>query len=154
MRIKYLNFTAICVFGSVLVSLHVLFLILGSYYHYKIWYADNLLHLSGGFLTGLFVLWYFFNHSNFITETEKEKIPIYIIIITVVSFTTTVGVFWEFYEFILDKITGYKSYSIIIMQANLADTMSDLLFDLTGAALSNILLKFRTHDVKYNKFKF
>lgn len=151
MKIKYLNFPSICVLGIIIVLLHILFLILGNYYYYKIWWADTLLHTSGGFLTGLFVLWYLFNYSAL--PFEKQKIPLYIIIIAVLSFTALIGVFWEFYEFILDKITGYKSYSAAVMQANLADTMSDLLFDLIGAAASNIFLKFKTYDVKYNKFK-
>jgi len=141
MKIKYLKFPYIFAAGFIIVLFHILFLILGNYYHYQIWQADTLLHLSGGFLIGLFVLWYLFNHSNFIAE--KEKLPLYIIIVAVISFTALIGVLWEFYEFILDKITGYKSYSVAVIKANLADTMSDLFFDLIGAAASNVFLKFR-----------
>lgn len=141
MKIKYLNFPLIYVLTTLLILLHIFFLILGNYYYYKIWWADIFLHISGGFLIGMFILWFLFNRVN--PFFLKEKIPFYLTILSVLGFAALLGVLWEFFEFILDKITGYKSYSAAVMQANLEDTLSDLFFDLFGAAASSALLFFK-----------
>lgn len=142
MRIKYLNAPLIFILGLLIIALHIFFLIIGNYY--KIWWADIVLHFSGGFLVGLFVIWFIFNYSNL--PIEKNRLPFYIVLISALSFAALIGVLWEFYEFILDKITGYKTHSIIVLQENLKDTMSDLMFDLLGAAASSVFLKFKKRN--------
>lgn len=139
--IKYLNGPFLFIFGAIILAFHMLFLMIGNFY--KIWWADIALHFSGGIFVGLFTIWFIFNKTNL--PIQKEKLPFYIVFILVISFTALIGVLWEFYEFILDQITGYKS-SIMVMQENLKDTMSDLLMDLLGAAASVIFLKFKKKD--------
>lgn len=136
---KYLNSYLLLIFLILIFSGHILILSVGGYY--TIWWADIVLHSSGGFWVGLFILWFFFNSGKF--PFEAAKLPLYILIISIVSFAAFIGVLWEFFEFILDWITDYKSYSSKIAQENLKDTMIDLFFDLSGALLSVVFLKFR-----------
>lgn len=139
--IKYLNGPFLFIFGAIILAFHAIFLMIGNFY--KIWWADIALHFSGGIFVGLLALWFIFNKANFLMK--KEKLPFYIVFISVISFTALIGVLWEFYEFILDQITGYKS-SVMVMQENLKDTMGDLFFDLLGASVSNVFLKFKKID--------
>ena len=139
MKIKYLNIYFLLIFIILIFSGHIASLAVGGFY--KIWWADSALHFLGGFWVGLFALWFLFNFAR--TPLNAELFPAYILILALLSFTALMGVFWEFFEFILDKITGYKSYSAIILQKNLEDTLSDLLFDLLGAFASGIFLKFK-----------
>lgn len=139
--IKYLNGPFLFIFGAIILAFHALFLMIGNFY--KIWWADIALHFSGGIFVGLFAIWFIFNKANL--PMQKEKLPFYIIFILVVSFAALIGVLWEFYEFTLDEITGYKS-SKIVMQENLKDTMGDLFFDLLGAVSSLVFLKFKKSD--------
>lgn len=139
MRIKYLSIPFLFILGAMLISSHIFFLTVGK--TYQIWWADIILHFSGGFFIGLVALWFLFNRLNL--PVQKEVLPYYIILISIISFTALIGVLWEFYEYIMDLITGYKSYSIVVMQENMKDTMSDLFLDLLGAAVSSIFLKFK-----------
>lgn len=139
MKIKYLSAPFLFIFGAILIFFHIFFLIAGR--TYQIWWADIVLHYSGGFLIGLLALWLLFNYLNL--PIQKEKLPYYFILILMVSFTALIGVLWEMYEYVMDLITGYKSYSIVVMQENMKDTMSDLLLDILGAASSSIFLKFK-----------
>lgn len=139
--IKYLNGPFLFIFGAIILAFHAIFLMIGNFY--KIWWADIALHFSGGIFVGLLALWFIFNKASL--PMQKEKLPFYIVFISVISFAALVGVLWEFYEFILDQITGYKS-STIVMQENLKDTMGDLFFDLLGASLSLVFLKFKKAD--------
>lgn len=136
--IKYLNGPFLFIFGAIILAFHALFLMIGNFY--KIWWADIALHFSGGILVGLFAIWFIFNKAGL--PIQKEKLPFYFVFISVISFAALIGVLWEFYEFILDEITGYKS-SKLVMQENLKDTMGDLFFDLLGASLSLVFLKFK-----------
>lgn len=137
MRLQYLNIGFLVIFTAALFSAHIAVLAVGDYY--KIWWADNVLHFSGGFLAGSFALWFIFNSGRFLLPTEK--LPTYIIVITVLGFAALIGTLWEFMEFIMDEIIGYKSYSPIVMMENFKDTISDLFFDLLGALTANIFLK-------------
>lgn len=139
MRLQYLNMGFFVIFTAALFSVHIAVLAVGDYY--KIWWADNALHFFGGFLVGSFALWFIFNSGRFLLPTKK--LPTYIIIIVVLGFAAFIGTLWEFMEFITDEITGYKSYSPIVMMDNFKDTISDLFFDLSGALAANIFLKFR-----------
>lgn len=139
MRIKYLSIPFLFILGLMLIFSHIFFLTAGK--TYEIWWIDMVLHFSGGFFIGLVALWLLFNYLNL--PIQKEALPYYIILVFIVSFTALIGVLWEFYEYIMDLITGYKSYSIVVMQENMKDTMSDLFLDLLGAAISSVFLKFK-----------
>ena len=139
MRIKYLNPYFLLIFIILIFGGHILSLAVGEYY--KIWWADIVLHFFGGFWLGLLALWFIFNSGKFPFPTEKA--PLYILILAVLSFAALIGVLWEFFEFILDEITGYKSYSAVVAIENFEDTIADLFFDIFGAFLSGVFLKFR-----------
>jgi len=148
MAVKYLNLRFLCFSGIAIMFAHFGFLATGTYANYKIWWADMVLHFGGGFLVGMFGLWFIFNSEQ--SKKYKfgaEKIPSVYIIILAVSFAALIGVLWEFYEFFMDKITGYKSYSIAVMQENIKDTMSDLFFDIFGSAAAGALF-FKTFKNK------
>lgn len=142
-KIRYLSLKPLVFFGVILLLLHSVILFLISSY-YKIWWADIALHASGGFLAGSFALWYIFNSNKSpISLAKSDLTSKVVLIIIVVSFAALVGVFWEIFEFMIDKITGYKSYSLKVAMQNYEDTVSDLFFDLLGALISSLFLKFR-----------
>ena len=140
MAIKYINISFLLILLILIFSGHIASLTVGEYY--KIWWADVVLHFSGGLWTGLFVLWFMFNSGR--APFEAKKLPLYILIIAILSFTALIGVFWEFFEFILDEITGYKSYSAKVALENFKDTIDDLFFDLLGALTNVVFLKRKT----------
>ncbi len=144
-KIRYLSLKPLIFFGVVLLFLHFIAIVLVSPY-YKIWWADIALHTSGGFLVGSFALWYIFNSNKSPISFSLAKPNLaskIVLIIIIVSFAALTGVFWEIFEFIIDKITGYKNYSLKVAMQNYEDTVSDLIFDLVGALLSGIFLKFK-----------
>lgn len=53
-------------------------------------------------------------------------------LLAIASFVALIGVFWEFYEYLLD-------YFLYIYQMQLSDTLSDLFFDLFGGILSGLV---------------
>ena len=44
------------------------------------------------------------------------------------------GVFWEFYELIVDRLITKNNYISLLQQGGLLDTLKDLLVDLFGGA--------------------
>ncbi|MBI2025150.1 MAG: hypothetical protein HYT03_03640 [Candidatus Harrisonbacteria bacterium] len=88
------------------------------------WY-DSALHFLGGVWASALFVW-FFNSKRIGNQTRP------VLIIFAISFTALIGVIWEFAEF-----TFLNRWMAAIFQTNetgggLADTLTDLLFDLLG----------------------
>ncbi len=93
----------------------------------KFWWVDMLLHFLGGVMAA----------SIFFILAES-KFPLIELpggfwagILATVSFVALIGVFWEFYEYLLD-------YFLYVHQMTLSDTLSDLVFDLLGGILAGM----------------
>jgi uncharacterized membrane protein YagU involved in acid resistance len=92
----------------------------------KFWWVDMLLHFLGGVMVA----------SIFFILAEKKfpliELPVGYLagVLAVVSFVVLIGVFWEFYEYLLD-------YFLYVHQMELPDTLSDLFFDFLGGTLAS-----------------
>lgn len=94
----------------------------------KFWWVDMLLHFLGGVMVA----------SIFFILAE-EKFPLIELpggywagVLAAASFVVLIGVFWEFYEYLLD-------YFLYVRQMELPDTLSDLFFDLLGGTLASVV---------------
>lgn len=94
---------------------------------------DALLHFLGGMFIGLVGLYWLRAHLG--TDVEVRKT--YIVVVGILGFAALVGVSWEFYEFLADRF--FSSVQGFLNQPNLADTMSDLFFDILGSAAALLL---------------
>ena len=101
------------------------------------WYADRLelfdefiwmspvFHLSGGFLVAYFVLVLYKTFRDKRATIEPKTL----LFIFIIATTTLIGVFWEFYEYLIDHFltTDY--------QTTIEDTLLDLFMDIAGSIL-------------------
>ncbi len=105
------------------ISRHALFLVIfvlglnmlamKFYWYYSIWHFDMLMHFLGGFFIGL-MAFYLFVSRNFSVSLAK-----------ILFFVFLVGAGWEIFEILVNVfITGHLF--------NLADSVSDIFFDLAG----------------------
>lgn len=95
---------------------------------------DNVAHFFGGFS----IAWMFTIIVHALREQPHllwgraiipSPTPTWLTDFTVWGTVALVGIAWEFFEFSMDVIYGFH------MQPSLADTMGDLLFDLSGGLL-------------------
>ena len=100
---------------------------------YIFWF-DVIAHLVGGALVGFVALQLYFlrNYSDRVHNSA------FFIIIFPLLVAASLGVFWEFFEFIVDSASLSFGLSKV-HQATVADTLSDLLFDIIGGIASGIL---------------
>ena len=123
---------------TAIISLFFIILILhlwasfNSAYFY-VWWLDLILHALGGFWLAL-VAMFFFSKSE---KTFSEASP-YFIFILVLGLVSLGGVFWEFFEYIFDMLFARRGFGRLI-QLGVSDTMSDLLFDLVGGVLAQLI---------------
>lgn len=89
----------------------------------RIWWWDDLLHISSGVVLGLagFVILYALYYQG------KLQASAGFIAFLIVAFAVTLGVVWEIFEFLADLWFGAS------MQPSLNDTMLDLIVDMAGA---------------------
>ncbi len=97
-------------------------------YYLRFWWWDLVLHAASGFLLGIlgFLLVYVLNEKE---DIELEMKPAFVALFAFM-FSVGLGAVWEIYEFGMDVLFGSS------MQHGLADTMSDLIVDVVGAAAS------------------
>lgn len=93
--------------------------------------SDSVLHFVGGFATALTGLLLY----RIIRATHHAHIaPRILFAGSIIFFTLSVGVLWEWYEFLHDALFQ------TLMQPTLSDTMKDLLLDTLGAVLFCLML--------------
>ncbi|MCH7883074.1 hypothetical protein IIA95_01495 [Patescibacteria group bacterium] len=98
--------------------------------YYKIWWLDIALHFAGGFWIVAFVFWFLLYRAT------RLNVPSWMLLVSFVSFSVLIGVFWEFFEFSFDYFARF--YDVAPAQLGLSDTLSDLLFDFLGALIASI----------------
>ena len=91
-------------------------------------WLDSVLHFAGGFWVGLV---FFALVREYVPELEDGRHALLVLSVFLISGAALVGVFWEFFEFILDHTINFWNHAPLA-QASAADTMSDLFFDLVG----------------------
>lgn len=114
------------VFGVALVLANSLIIGFGNYNDPYLSWLDIPMHLAGG----AFAAWWAMLSIRQLADKEFGRLRSLILVLGIAAF---VGVGWEFFEWIGDH-TLVQWYALPIVQLTLADTMSDLLFDLLGGA--------------------
>lgn len=107
-------------------------------FYYRFWWWDILLHTVSGFVLGIigFMFVYMLNESY---DKDVKLSPFFIVLFSF-CFAVTVGVFWEFFEFSMDRILGTNMQKFRLPgEDGLMDTMSDLFVDSVGALIMSFL---------------
>jgi hypothetical protein len=86
------------------------------YWYSSIWYFDIVMHFLGGFWVGLFAL--------YMTRAEKISRPV---VLRVMISVIVIGVGWEIFELMVDKVISRNAFNIL-------DSTADLFFDSAGGA--------------------
>lgn len=90
------------------------------FWYSLIWYFDMIMHFLGGLWVGLFFIY---------VVSFKKSISYGInIFLNIIIATLIIGLLWELYEYYLNIVSGTDFI--------LADTISDLLFDLFGSIVA------------------
>src|SRR3990167_10395183 len=100
-------------------------------------WLDMPFHFLGGFLA--YVLWLVFWKRPEIAMTQRQKA--FFLFLASIGFVMFVGVFWEFFELVLDRFITHAG--LTYLSGVYEDTLSDLLFDFFGGSTAFLL---------YNKF--
>jgi len=95
-------------------------------------WIDNIMHFWGGAAAAMGMIWWTF-YSAKVSASTKNLPKLYITII-ILGFVALVGVFWEFYELIVDKFITKNNYISLFQQGSLLDTLKDIFADLLGGA--------------------
>jgi uncharacterized membrane protein YjdF len=115
---------------SVLVLVvHFIAIRFGLYYSYVNF--DSVMHFTGGLAMGMFGI----AIQNSVRSSGSR--PFWFNALFVLGFALTIGVFWEFYEYLMDHFV-YTS-KIFLHQPSVRDTMGDLLADTIGAITSTLI---------------
>lgn len=114
----------------ILILIFILFILhifgMQDLYYSTIFY-DKILHLIGGLTAGLIGIEFF------------KKFKIQYTKVCIIFFVFTVGMLWEVFEFIWDRVL-VKNYNFPVMQLGLLDTLGDLLFDFLGCLFLLLLM--------------
>lgn len=89
------------------------------FWYWKFWWFDILMHLLGGFVIGLCVLW--------VIHKMTWRGSTLAMFVGVVTATLVIGIGWEVFEYIYG-IAGKDNYQV--------DTVTDLIMDAIGAVLA------------------
>ena len=109
----------------VIVIAHCLFFATDWYLtHYSL---DMAMHFAAGAWTAAFGAYFFFSFGRLRASYGVWEA------LALIGFVALVGVLWEFHEYVFDLFITDPAR---IMQTSVADTMSDLFFDLLGATMA------------------
>jgi len=121
-------------------------------FYYRFWWWDIMLHTTSGFLLGIvgFMFVYLLNEKYLSVNLSP-----FFIVLFAFCFAITMGVFWEFYEFGMDRFLGFDMQKFRFPgEDGLVDTMTDLIVDTLGALVVSILgymyIK-EKHDLFFSK---
>jgi hypothetical protein len=110
---------------------------LNNFYE-RFWWWDIMLHTVSGFVLGIigFMFVYLLNEKY---DTNVNLSPFFIVLFSL-CFAITIGVFWEFFEFGMDRGFGHNMQKFREPgQDGLVDTMVDLIVDSLGAIIISIM---------------
>ncbi len=92
------------------------------------WYYDIIEHLLGGILvSGLFI------YYAYLRPADQFPRKFWIALLMTVAFVALAAVFWEFFEFTANALSGFE-------QNTLADTIKDLAMGLSGAVTGSVFI--------------
>lgn len=123
-------------------------------FYERISWWDIMLHSISGVILGMlgFLFVYLLNEKG---NNNVNLSPAFVVLFAL-CFAITMGVFWEFFEFGVDRIFGYNMQKFReIGQDGLVDTMTDLLVDTVGALIACVIgIKYikKNKDVLFNDY--
>ena len=88
------------------------------------------MHFWGGAVVAMGMIWWTFYSAKISALTKN--LPKFYATVAVLGFVALAGVFWEFYEFIVDRLITKNNYISLFQQGGLLDTLKDLFLDLLG----------------------
>jgi hypothetical protein len=102
---------------------------LGFYNRFYWW--DTALHTTSGCLLGIigFIAVFLINGTNYV----PEGMSLAVIAVFGFTFSVTLGVFWEIYEFIADHVI--PGLDMQVVATGTSDTMVDMIVNMIGAAV-------------------
>lgn len=100
---------------------------------------DYLVHFLGGIWVALVIIGFGEAHPKF----SMLKNNVFLNFLIIISLTTLIGTFWEFFEFIVYKISFLAGHSP--KPQTWSNTLFDLFFDMAGAGVASFLLFFNRH---------
>lgn len=104
--------------------------------YFYLWWYDIMMHLLGGFAVALLVTYILCLRPKD-AEGAARKVSVRKIFLTVLVSALVIGVVWEIFEFIINRLFTLRGN-------DMTDTVADLLNDLLGAAVSvKIFLMFQ-----------
>jgi len=83
------------------------------------------------------MIWWTFYSAKISPKTKD--LPNFYALVVVISFVALIGVFWEFYELIMDRLITKNNYISILQSGGLIDTMKDLFVDLLGGSVAILM---------------
>ena len=98
--------------------------------YWKAPWLDNIMHFWGGAVVAMGMIWWTFYSAKI--SASAKNLPKFYTAIIILGFTALVGVFWEFYELIVDMLITKNNYISLFQQGGLLDTLKDLFLDLLG----------------------
>lgn len=106
----------------IIYSILFLHLLATAHYLYWLWWwYDILVHFLGGFWITLLIFW-LCRHSRYLKKKLSFRVSAFLALISALI----VGLAWEYFEYVVGFGPGEFGY--------VSDTVTDLIFDLIGAA--------------------
>lgn len=153
---------------SFMVTMYIIFLYCAIFlgevrsFYYLIPNWDNFLHTFSGMMLGSL------GFSVITILNKTDKIPLnmspFFVALFAFCFAVTIGVFWEFYEYLFDGILGLNMQKFMLEDGTaligreaLSDTMTDLFVDALGAFIMSVIgyisLKYKTGLINTLRFR-
>ena len=135
-------------FPSLMVILYVVFLYAAVYlgevrsFYYKYKNFDSVLHASSGAMLGALS----FSVVQLLNRSSRVKLSPAFVAIFAFTFASTLGIFWEFYEYTVDGLLGLNMQKFLmedgtpmVGRAALRDTMKDFMVNSIGSGAMSII---------------
>lgn len=129
---------------SLMISLYVLFLYAAIYlgevrsFYYRFEHFDALLHATSGAMLGA-LAFTFIDVLNRYESAYLKLSPLFVALFAFM-FASTLGIFWEFYEYAMDGLLGLNMQKFLmedgspfVGRAALKDTMGDFMINAIGS---------------------
>ena len=122
------------------VTFHILALV--NFWYWNIDWLDIPMHFLGGLWVALFFFWIL--KKRFVQVSQVLEGNFLLLGILSLGFVSLIGIGWEFYEFLYDK---YLAKGLLLSQASITDTMTDLFFDWVGGLIAVLVYKIRRERI-------
>lgn len=116
-----------CLLIAAILAVHGFASVIGWYS--DIWWFDEVMHWSGGFAMGMLGSW------CFLRAARSISCPLLVRFGWVIGFVALIGIGWEWFEFVCDRVLPSVIDGYQLAQPSLSDTMSDLFLDLFGGVM-------------------